>query len=191
MPGAQPTPQAAGAAFGKNYQAATRAGLLYSARMKKKPALAPLAAIDVRLEFALHAPQARVWEALVSETPAWWPRSFLTSERTQRFIIEPRLGGMVGEVAGDGEGLVWYRVIGVESPVSLLLAGYLLPPWAGPATSLLRLTLTAVGPAETKLELVDSSFGKITGEGLADGWRQIFDEHFRAHLDRPAVRRRK
>jgi uncharacterized protein YndB with AHSA1/START domain len=159
--------------------------------MKKKPTPAPLTAIDVKLEFVLHAPHTRVWEALVSETSAWWPKSFLTSERTQRFVIEPRLGGMVGEVSGDGEGLVWYRVIGVESPASLLLAGYLLPPWAGPATSLLRLTLTAIGPAETKLELVDSTFGKITGSELADGWRQIFDEHFRAHLDRAPTRRRK
>ncbi len=160
--------------------------------MKKKPAAATLTAIETRLEFTLHASRPRVWSALVTETAAWWPKSFLTSERTQRFVLEPRLGGMMGEVGeAEGEGLVWYRVIGVESPQSLLLAGYLLPPWAGPATSLLRLTLTAVTAEETKLELVDSTFGKIDGEGLEEGWRTIFADHFRPHVEKSTARKRR
>ncbi|HWA25158.1 MAG TPA: hypothetical protein VG734_05735 [Lacunisphaera sp.] len=143
------------------------------------------AANETRLEFTLHARPARVWTALVKDTPTWWPQSFHTSPKTKRFVIEPKLGGMMGEITGPGEGLVWYRVIGVEKAASLLLAGYLLPPWAGPATSLLRLTLTAISADETKLELVDSTFG-VVGDGAAttDGWRQIFAEHFKPHVEK-------
>lgn len=151
-----------------------------------------LAANETRLEFTLHAPPAKVWQALVKDTAAWWPQTFHTSPKTKRFILEPKLGGMMGEITGPGEGLVWYRVIGVEKNVSLLLAGYLLPPWAGPATSLLRLTLTAVGDGETKLELVDSTFGQVgDGSATADGWRQIFADHFKPHVDKSAPRRKR
>ena len=151
--------------------------------MKKTAPPAPLGATTVRLELKLHAAQPRVWRALVTETNAWWPKSFHTSERTKRFVIEPRLGGMVGEVSAKGEGLVWYRVIGVESPHHLLLAGYLLPPWAGPASSLLRLALSADGPEGTKLEVTDSTFGQVGECDTAEGWRQIFDDHFRRHVE--------
>jgi len=147
-------------------------------------------ASEVRLEFMFHAAPARVWQALVKETPQWWPKSFHTSERTKRFILEPKLGGMMGEVTGKDAGLVWYRVIGVEKPHYLLLAGYLLPPWAGPATSLLRLALTPVGSNETKFEVTDSTFGKVGDGGNADGWRQIFADHFQPHVER-ATRARK
>ena len=157
--------------------------------MKTPSVPAPLGATEVRLEILIHAAQARVWDALVKETAAWFPKSFHISENT-RFVLEPRLGGMMGEIGRRGEGVVWYRVIGVEKPGSLLLAGYLLPPWAGPATSLLRLTLTAVSPAETKLEVTDSTFGKVGECDNADGWRQIFSDHFRPHAEKPAKRRK-
>src|SRR5882762_10797667 len=117
-----------------------------------------LSANEARLDFALHAPPVKVWRALVKETAVWWPQTFHTSPKTKRFVIEPKLGGMMGEISGPGEGLVWYRVIGVEKNVSLLLAGYLLPPWAGPATSMLRLTLTPVGKIETKFEIIEYAF---------------------------------
>jgi uncharacterized protein YndB with AHSA1/START domain len=143
----------------------------------------PATAHEIRLAFDFHAPPDRVWQALVRETAAWWPASFHTSARTKRFVIEPKLGGMMGEVAGRGEGLVWYRVIGVEKPVSLLLAGYLLPPWAGPATSLLRLSLTPIAGNATRLEVCDSMFGRL-GDTAAtsDGWKQIFADHLRPHV---------
>jgi uncharacterized protein YndB with AHSA1/START domain len=159
--------------------------------MPKTPALpASLHATEAHVEVIIHAPLARVWKALVSETTAWWPKSFYTSERTKRFVIQPRLGGRVGEETGPGEGLTWYTVIGVDRPHLLLLAGYLLPPWAGPATSLLRLALTNSGPKETKLEITDSTFGKVAECDTADGWRQIFDGGLRTYLEAPKKKRR-
>jgi uncharacterized protein YndB with AHSA1/START domain len=142
-----------------------------------------LSAIEVKLELTLHAPQARVWAALVDETTAWWPKAFYATSSAKRFTIEPRLGGKVGEDAGNGEGLVWYTVIGVERPNLLLLSGHLVPPFAGPATSYLRLALSSAGDGATKLELTDSCFGQLADCDTESGWRQIFDEALRQHVE--------
>ncbi|WED64776.1 SRPBCC domain-containing protein [Synoicihabitans lomoniglobus] len=141
-----------------------------------------IAAGEVSLEFNFHAPVERVWEALIADVGQWWPSSFYTSERTQRFYLEPKLGGVMGEDFGDGEGLVWYRVIGLDRPRSLMLSGYLLPPWAGPALSLVRIELTAVNAHETKMTFMDSTFGKMTDCSTAEGWQQIFGDHFTRHV---------
>jgi len=138
----------------------------------------PLAAHEARLDFTLHAPPAKVWAALTKDTNAWWPSSFHTSPKTKRVVLEAKLGGMLGEITGPGEGLVWYRVIGVEKNVSLILAGYLLPPWAGPANSMLRLTLTPAGKNETKLEVVEHTFGVLGDCNTVEGWRDLFGGHF-------------
>lgn len=148
-----------------------------------KTATTQLSAIEVKLELTLHAPPARVWQALVDETTAWWPKAFYATTSAKRFVIEPRLGGKVGEESGDGEGLVWYTVIGVERPNFLLLSGYLVPPFAGPATSYLRLVLSVAGKDATKLEITDSCFGQLADCDTETGWRQIFDEGLRRQVE--------
>lgn len=150
-----------------------------------------LTAHEARLEFTLHAPPAKVWSALVKETNAWWPQTFHTSPKTKRVVLEPKLGGMLGEITGPGEGLVWHRVIGVEKNVSLILAGQLLPPWAaGPASSILRLTLTPAGDGETKLELVEYTLGVLGDCQTVEGWRELFGGHFVPHVNRSLRRKR-
>lgn len=154
--------------------------------MKKKPTSKPARSIEVRIDLTLHAPQQRVWDALANEADKWWPSSFYTSERTKRFVLEPRLGGRMFEDFGKGEGLVWFTVNGIESPNYLSLIGYMGPPFGGPAASILRIGVTAAGPNETKLEIIDSLFGQVDGCETESGWRAIFDEHFRAHLETAA-----
>jgi hypothetical protein len=61
---------------------------------------------------------------------------------TRRFVVEQKLGGRVFEDVGGGDGLFWYTVIGLEAGRELILAGRLLPPFGGPATTALRLTLS-------------------------------------------------
>ncbi len=81
--------------------------------MKKKPSNKPAGSIEVRIELMINAPQQRVWDALVNDARHWWPASFYTSERTKRFVLEPRLGGRMFEDFGSGEGLVWFTVNGI------------------------------------------------------------------------------
>ena len=134
------------------------------------------------LEVVIAAPPPRVWQALASESSAWWPKAFHTSERTQRFVIEPVLGGRVYEDFGGGDGLVWYSVIGVEAGRELILAGHLLPPFGGPAVTALRLTLSAKAPG-TLLRVQDYRFGALGGESPVDGWRLVFDSGLRQHIE--------
>ena len=151
--------------------------------MKKKPTNQLAGSMEVRIELMINAPQQRVWDALVNDAGKWWPASFHTSERTKRFVLEPRLGGRMFEDFGNGEGLIWFNVNGIESPNYLSLVGYMGPPFGGPAASILRLGLSAAGANETKLEIIDSLFGQVEGCETESGWRAIFDEHFRAHVE--------
>ncbi len=151
--------------------------------MKKKPATKTAQSVEAKVELTVHAPQKRVWEALVNEATHWWPKSFYSSEKTKRFTIEPRLGGRVFEDFGRGEGFTWYTVNGVESPSSLSLVGFMGPPFGGPMASLLRIELSVAGPNETKLEITDGAFGQVDGAEVGEGWRQIFDDGFRAYVE--------
>jgi uncharacterized protein YndB with AHSA1/START domain len=159
--------------------------------MKKKPSSKPTASVEVRIELTINAPQQRVWDALVNEVGKWWPASFYTSARTKTFKLEPRLGGLMFEDFGRGEGVVWFTVTGIESPNYLSLVGYMGPPFGGPAASILRIGLTGAGANETKLEIVDALFGQVEGSETESGWRMIFDEHFRAHVESPDSARAK
>ncbi|QDU76123.1 hypothetical protein Pan97_31680 [Bremerella volcania] len=107
---------------------------------------------------------------------------FVTSDRTQRFVIEPVLGGRAFEDFGDGEGLVWYTVIGVDAGRELVLAGHLLPPFGGPATTALRVTLSAQADG-TLVKIRDDRFGILGGDSPVEGWRIVFDGGLRHYLE--------
>lgn len=137
----------------------------------------------MQLKIHIAAAQSVVWKALVKDTSLWWPKDFYTSARTKGFVIEPKLGGRAYEDAGRGEGLIWYSVLGVEAPDFILMSGYVAPPFGGPATSLLRLTLSAVSKTLTLLEVVDSSFGHVGDCDKSEGWRLVFEGGLKRHLE--------
>lgn len=151
--------------------------------MAKKQKIRAAGSVEAKVELTIHAPQKRVWAALVNEAAHWWPKHFLSSEKAKRFVIEPRLGGKVFEDNGRGEGFVWYTVVGVESPNFLQLSGFMGPPFGGPLSSLLRLTLTALSDKETKLEILDACFGQVGECDTAAGWRDVFGDHFRPYVE--------
>jgi uncharacterized protein YndB with AHSA1/START domain len=132
----------------------------------------------VDFEVAINAPVDRVWYCLTRETSNWWPRDFYTSERTRRFVIMAKLGGLVGEDFGMGGGVIWYKVIGVAAPTSLTLLGHLTPTFGGPSMSTLEITLEPQN-GSTMFRVVDAVLGPAT-DGLSDnllsGWKTIFGE---------------
>jgi len=141
-----------------------------------------LTSASFELEVVINAPPDRVWSAISTEASAWWPKEFVTSERTQRFVIEAKLGGRAFEDFGDGDGLVWYSVIGVDAGRELILAGHLLPPFGGPATTALRLTLSAHGQG-TRLKIRDDRFGVVGPESPVEGWRVVFNDGLKRHVE--------
>jgi DNA-binding transcriptional ArsR family regulator len=60
----------------------------------------------MELEIEIAAPPERVWKSLVEETAFWWPREYYANPEAQAFRIEPRLGGLIYEDWGNGDGLV-------------------------------------------------------------------------------------
>ncbi len=138
------------------------------------------------LEIQIAAPIERVWETLATESSKWWPADFVTSERTQRFVIEAKLGGRVFEDFGDGSGLIWYSVIGMDVGRELILAGHLLPPYGGPAMTALRITLVSNSEG-TLVHIRDDRLGILGGEPPTSGWLAVFDSGLRAYVEQSAV----
>ena len=133
----------------------------------------------VRIEqaFEIAAPIAKVWDALVKQTPRWWPRDFCTNPKVKAFCIEPRIGGRAYEDWGKGEGHQWYQVIGVESPKYLCMLGQLSPQFGGPAMAMLTLRLTERDKKNTLLSLSDFTFGRADEslrQSTDGGWRVLF-----------------
>ncbi|MBU6413698.1 MAG: hypothetical protein KGS45_09495 [Planctomycetes bacterium] len=139
----------------------------------------------VDFEVTINAPVDRVWYCLTRETSNWWPRDFYTSERTRRFVIMAKLGGLVGEDFGMGGGVIWYKVIGVAAPTSLTLLGHLTPTFGGPSMSTLEITLEPQNGA-TVFRVVDAVLGPVT-DGLSDnllnGWKTIFGEGLKKWIE--------
>lgn len=140
----------------------------------------------VEMEIPIAAAPKRVWQALVGETSDWWNKDFLTSPSAQGFVIEPKLGGKAYEDWGQGAGLIWYTVIGVEAPRLLMMQGLLTAAFGGPANTILELRLRSAGK-RTVLQLSDTVYGNV-GEGKRDqtreGWSILFEGGLKQHLER-------
>ena len=142
-------------------------------------------AVRIEMEIGIAAPRQRVWKALVGEIGAWWPRDFYAGKDPKAFILEPRVGGRMYEDWGEGAGLLWFTVVGIEPPAVLELAGHLFPAYGGPATSLVRLALSD-SKGGTVLHLSDAIHGALredTDHKLDTGWRQIFENAFKKHVE--------
>ena len=140
---------------------------------------------QIELEIPIKATPNRVWEALVRETSRWWLKDFYTSLATKGFVIEPRLGGYAYEDCGEGTGQIWYTVMGIQPPQSIMLLGLLTPAFGGPAQTILQLNLKSSGKA-TILQLSDTIFGKVGDEKLTqtrEGWMLLFDGGLRMFVE--------
>jgi uncharacterized protein YndB with AHSA1/START domain len=141
--------------------------------------------VEVELEVPIAAAPERVWEALVNETSAWWRRDFL-APNARGFFIEPRLGGRAFEDRGEGSGLVWFTVVGLEPARSLDLLGHLTPAYGGPAMTMVHIELEAKG-GKTTVKLSDSTFGPRVGAELRGsldmGWKALFAEGLRTYVE--------
>jgi uncharacterized protein YndB with AHSA1/START domain len=148
----------------------------------------PFGATDVRLQIPIAASPRQVWDAMVSDATKWWPADFYTGgdAATRRFIFEPRLSGRVYEDWGNGAGLVWFDVIGVDPPRSLLLRGQLFARYGGPATSLIEIRLEASDDGKTVFHLRDTTFGRISREleaNTRDGWIALFEDGLKRYVE--------
>ena len=151
----------------------------------KKKTSSDFRVAQVELEVALAATPAKVWSALVNETTKWWPREFCVGQ-ARDFIIEPKLGGRMYEDWGDGAGLMWAQVIGIDPPRSIDLIGHLTAAFGGPATTQFRIAIAGKGKGSV-LTVSDTIFGNLSDdkcERTREGWAILFDQALRKHVER-------
>ena len=131
----------------------------------------------VEVEVKINGDRKIVWDAMVNQTTHWWRKDFLTRP-SKGFHIEPRIGGRMYEDRGDGNGLVWATVTGIDAPHSILLTGILTPEFGGPAHTFFQFTLEPVDDDATLVKISDTIFGNID-ESLAgkmhEGWLALFE----------------
>lgn len=142
--------------------------------------------VTVEMELQIDAPLDRVWTAILNEPARWWPVEHRICGPSGKMTFEPKPGGRLFEEAADGGGLLWYTVLAIAPGDSLTLAGYIAPPWGGPATSLLRLAVKAE-KGGTVLHVTDSLFGAVDQKFAASaqqGWQQILGNGLKKFVER-------
>ena len=139
---------------------------------------------QVDLEVEIEAHRERVWTALIHEIDLWWRKDFFAAQGTKRFVLEPKLGGKMYEDAGDGTGLTWYTVMGIEPMQKLLLVGYLTPEFGGPSTSMVQIILKN-SERRTIVQISESIMGKSKDcSNHEAGWKLLFEDGLKAHVEK-------
>lgn len=137
--------------------------------------------VRIETELRFSAPPARVYAAITGDTLAWFPHSY-GEDRTQRIVIEPRVGGASYEDWGDGAGYLYGHVTEWDPPYRFGLRGRVM------AGSILDTNYEiSVEGDETVLKMSKVAVGPMTDEE-ADGIRRFgdiakFEEGLRAVIE--------
>ena len=151
--------------------------------MNNSPSILPTGAAAVTLEIEIEASLSATWQAMIGDVGQWWRADFLVCEGSKGMNLEPKIGGLLFETSqGGGTGFVWGQIIRFEPNEHLAFTAQIVPPWGGPAQSVVQISLTESGEAgqkRTKLTLNDSLIGYLTEETLDNvkaGWQMLFGE---------------
>ncbi|MCB1096632.1 MAG: SRPBCC domain-containing protein [Verrucomicrobiae bacterium] len=140
-------------------------------------------AANVTIRIDINAPIAKTWRLMIDDIGQWWRQDFLCCERSMGMHLEARVGGMLVErTEGEGCGYLWGHVISFQPEHQLAYVAQIVPPWGGPAQSVVQIALAPDEdrPAEaTVLTLTDSLIGHVSDHlmsSLAEGWGQLYGE---------------
>lgn len=139
----------------------------------------------VSIETELVASKERVWKALTLEINRWWLKEFNTNPKTQKFVLQDELGGLMYEDAGNKEGHVWATVIGLNKPNNILLKGHLSPELGGPALSFVNILLEE-SERITTLQLSDVILGEVSGSiqtTITNQWTKLLDKGLKPFVE--------
>jgi len=140
----------------------------------------------LELEIAIEAAPAQVWKAFTNEIDEWWLPDFRVTGSPRGVVFESQVGGRVYEDQGDGQGLLWFHVLSLAEPASMHLAGQICPPFGGPATTQLYVTLEE-SASGTLLKITNALVGNIdesTVETTREGWRMLFEQGLRQWVEK-------
>ena len=148
----------------------------------------PFNLAEIRCETRINASPERVWDTLTGDASSWWHAAYYTNPLGPEkggYHIEPKLGGRMFEDWGDGQGLIWAQVIGVERNKFLQLLGDSTAEWGGPSRNCMTIKLEEDEDA-TILRFHCSFFGRVseaTAKSLDTGWLFLFDECLKRYVE--------
>ena len=137
--------------------------------------------VRIETELSFRSTPDRVFAALSGDTLQWFPHSY-GEDRTQRIVIEPRVGGAHYEDWGDGQGHLYGHVTEWDPPRRLSLRGRIMPGSVLDTTyevtsdgdgSTLRMSKVAVGPMTEEEAAGIRRFGDIAA--FEDGLRAVLE----------------
>lgn len=125
----------------------------------------------------ISATQTKTWKAFTKDISKWWTADYFEINDTKKMVLETKLGGLLYEDAGKGNGLIRATVIALQSPHHILLRGDLSPKSGGPALSYLKfnfeenktattltLTITLMGTLRQKrIKAIEATWKKLLG----------------------------
>ncbi len=123
------------------------------------------------------------WEYYFNQISGWWPKEYYTSEKTKRFIIDTFIGGKAYEDQGEGGGLIWGDVIGVDYPNALQIRGNLTKEFGGPSLGFEKIAFEQT-KSGTKVTYSADYIGNVTErsiKSLKDGWIDLLKVHFKGY----------
>lgn len=132
---------------------------------------------EVIVELEIQAPIEKVWNAMLNEMAAWWPKNALALEGADEMKFEPWAGGRQYVETADGQQLLWGTVVTIIPKEYVDVVGYTMPQYGGPSTWFWRMAIEDGGEGGTKFRLTNSIVGHVTDESLGDtteGWNLIF-----------------
>jgi uncharacterized protein YndB with AHSA1/START domain len=147
----------------------------------------PTGAIQTEMEVTIDAPCEAVWKALIEDIDTWWLPDFHVAGKNRKIVLEPYVGGKFYEDAGEGNGVFWMKIITFQAPGQLTMAGHVAPPWGGPATSIVSISLKAARAGQTIVAVTDHVFGKVSDKlhkSLDEGWRRLFEDGLKKFVEK-------
>jgi uncharacterized protein YndB with AHSA1/START domain len=119
--------------------------------------------------------QARAFAVFTDEIGTWWdPTHHLLPEGAElkEMVFEPRVGGHVYDIAGDGSECRWSRVLAYEPPERVVFSWDINLQWEietdPDRTSEVEVRFIAEAPDRTRVELEHRNLDRH-----GDGWEQM------------------
>jgi hypothetical protein len=116
----------------------------------------------VKLETNIHAPSAKVYDALIGQISSWWNPEHTYSHDAKNLSIDARPGGCFCEKLPNGGGMEHLRVVYIAPPQVVRFSGALGPLQASGIAGSMTWKLSG-GSDTTRFELSYSVGGFIPG----------------------------
>ncbi len=137
--------------------------------------------VTVDLETRCAAPPTVVWRTLVDDIDSWWGEPYVSSSERQSLTLDARVGGLLVEDWGEGNGTVWGTVRSIRRPYHLEFDGTFMMPGALYGT--VAITIEEIDAGASQVRLVQQAFGAISDETVvawSNGWTDLLDALSRA-----------